>query len=138
MGLGRSRRWWMLAAPPWVGVLAVGGTWAVGVGGAAPAEQTPAHRVLQASIVVAPAAGPAAPIPVQWVLLPEGRDGLSVYASPGGGVSQTLPPADELGSPLVLLATARQREWFQALLPSRPNGSTGRRRATAAAGAKPG
>jgi lipoprotein-anchoring transpeptidase ErfK/SrfK len=73
-----------------------------------------------------PITRPAAPIPVLWVLVPVGANGLTVYAIPdAAAASQSLPPADELGSPLVLLATARQGDWFQALLPSRPNGSTG-------------
>jgi lipoprotein-anchoring transpeptidase ErfK/SrfK len=128
----------MLAATPWVGVLAVAGTWAVGVGGASPAQPAPARSVLRAAIVVRTSIQPAAPIPVQWVLLPAGVNGLSVYASPGAGVTQNLPPADELGSPLVLLATARQGDWFQALLPSRPNGSTGWVRASDVTASKPG
>ncbi len=61
-----------------------------------------------------------------------------MYANPGGGVTQNLPPTDELGSPLVLLAVARQGDWFQALLPSRPNGSTGWVRASDVTPSKPG
>jgi lipoprotein-anchoring transpeptidase ErfK/SrfK len=75
--------------------------------------------------MVQPLATPAATIPVLWVLVPVGSNGLTVYAGPNGAPSQTLSANDELGSPLVLLATARQGDWFQALLPSRPNGATG-------------
>lgn len=115
-----------MAALPWVGVAAVVGTWSVGVGGASPAETASHRRAQLAPTMLAPIARPAVPIPVRWVLLPVGGNGLNVYANPDpAAASQTLPPADEFGSPLVLLATTRQGDWFQALLPSRPNGSTG-------------
>jgi len=121
----RGRRWWIAAALPWVGIFAVAGTWIVGVGGAAPAERTHLRSARLAAPMVAPLARPTATIPVLWVLLPAGPNGLTVYSGPGGPPSAVLPPADELGSPLALLATARQGDWFQALLPSRPNGATG-------------
>ena len=115
-----------MAALPWVGIGAVVGTWSVGVGGASPAETTSHRRAHLAPTMLAPITRAAAPIPVRWVLLPVGGNGLNVYANPDpAAASQNLPPADELGSPLVLLATARQGDWFLALLPSRPNGSTG-------------
>src|SRR6202035_5808071 len=107
--------------------LAIAGTWMVGVGGASPAERTP-HRVVRVARLAPPMvqslARPAATIPVIWVLTPAGPNGLTIYGAPGGAPSGALPPQDELGSPLVLLAIARQGDWFQALLPSRPNGST--------------
>jgi hypothetical protein len=123
--MGRSRRWWTIAALPWVGILAVGGTWTLGVGGAAPVESTHHRSARVAAPMLQPLVTPSATIPVQWVLVPAGPNGLRVYAAPDGSISQTLPPADELGSPLVLLAIARHGDWFQALLPSRPNGTTG-------------
>ncbi|HSO96863.1 MAG TPA: L,D-transpeptidase [Acidimicrobiia bacterium] len=129
----RVRRWWLAAALPWVGILAVAGTWMVGVGGAAPAERTPqrAVRVARlASPMVQSLARPTATIPVLWVLTPAGPNGLTIYSAPDGAPSAALPAQDELGSPLVLLATARHGDWFQALLPSRPNGATGWIRAT--------
>src|SRR5450631_1296635 len=118
----RSRRWWIAAALPWVGILTVTGTWTLGVGGASPAERTHVRTARVAPLMVQPLATPAATIPVLWVLVPVGSNGLTVYAGPNGAPSQTLSANDELGSPLVLLATARQGDWFQALLPSRPNG----------------
>jgi L,D-transpeptidase-like protein len=121
----RRRRWWIAAALPWVGIVAVAGTWIVGVGGASPAERTPQRSARLAAPMAQPLTRPSATIPVLWVLLPAGPNGLTVYASPGGTPSETLPAADELGSPLVLLATARQGDWFQSLLPRRPNGATG-------------
>jgi lipoprotein-anchoring transpeptidase ErfK/SrfK len=110
---------------PWVGILAIAGTWTLGVGGAAPVERTPLRPARVAHSMVQPLAMPPATIPVLWVLIPVGPNGLIVYAGPDGVASQTLPASDELGSPLVLLATARHGAWFQALLPSRPNGATG-------------
>jgi hypothetical protein len=121
----RSRRWWIAATLPWVGILTVAGTWTVGVGGASPVERTHLRTVRVAPSMVQPLATPPATIPVLWVLVPVGRNGLTVYAGPNGAPSQTLSANDELGSPLVLLASARQGDWFQALLPSRPNGATG-------------
>jgi lipoprotein-anchoring transpeptidase ErfK/SrfK len=125
MRTGRSRRWWIAVALPWVGFLAVAGTWTVGVGGASPTERTHQRSARLAAPMVQPLSRPTATIPVLWVLLPAGPNGLTVYAGPGGPPSEALPAADELGSPLVLLGTARQGDWFQALLPSRPNGTTG-------------
>lgn len=110
---------------PSVGILAVAATWTVGVGGASPAERVPQHTARLAPSMVQPLAASTPTIPVHWVLLPVGSSGLTVYTAPNGAPGATLPPTDELGSPLVLLATARQGDWFQALLPSRPNGSTG-------------
>jgi hypothetical protein len=121
----RSRRWWIAVALPWVGILTVAGTWTLGVGGASPVERTHSRTARVASSMVQPLTTPSATIPVLWVLVPVAPNGLTVYASPNGAPSQTLPANDELGSPLVLLATVRQGEWFQALLPSRPNGATG-------------
>jgi lipoprotein-anchoring transpeptidase ErfK/SrfK len=125
MRQGRNRRWWTLAALPWVGILAVGGTWMIGVGGAAPAEPVRHHVVHLAPTMVQPLVRPVATIPVLWVLTPVGPNGLTVSSAPDGPTSGALAPQDELGSPLVLLAVARHGDWFQALLPSRPNGSTG-------------
>jgi hypothetical protein len=112
-------------ALPWVGILAVAGSWAVGVGGASPAERTPQRTARVAPSMVQPLTTASATIPVLWVLVPVGPNGLTVYADPGGAPSQALPANDELGSPLVLLATARQGDWFQVLVPSRPNGASG-------------
>jgi lipoprotein-anchoring transpeptidase ErfK/SrfK len=50
---------------------------------------------------------------------------LALYPAPGATTpSGTLPAQDELGSPSVLLAVQRSGDWFRALLPTRPNGST--------------
>jgi lipoprotein-anchoring transpeptidase ErfK/SrfK len=65
-------------------------------------------------------------LPVSTVLTPVSATGLGVYPAPGAATpTASLPPTDELGSPLVLLADARAGDWYEALLPSRPNGSTG-------------
>jgi lipoprotein-anchoring transpeptidase ErfK/SrfK len=65
------------------------------------------------------------------VLTPVGHSGLDLYPGPDAAApSASLPPTDELGSPVVLLGVARQADWFEALLPTRPNGSTGWVRAT--------
>lgn len=55
------------------------------------------------------------------------RDGgaLALYPSAGASTpTSVLPTEDELGSPSVLLAVQRRDDWFQVLLPTRPNGST--------------
>jgi hypothetical protein len=64
-------------------------------------------------------------VPTELIVTPKGADGLTLYpeadaTSPSG----SLPPVNELGSPLVLFATARNAEWLQVLLPTRPNGAT--------------
>ena len=62
--------------------------------------------------------------PVSLIVVPRADDGLAVYAAPGATApDQVIPPVNELGSPLVLLAVARAGDWYQVLLPTRPNGS---------------
>jgi lipoprotein-anchoring transpeptidase ErfK/SrfK len=48
-----------------------------------------------------------------------------VYPAPDATEpSQVLPAINELGSPLVLLTVTWMDDWYQVLLPTRPNGST--------------
>jgi lipoprotein-anchoring transpeptidase ErfK/SrfK len=110
-------------------MFAVLGMWVFGGASASPAS-TPSAKATRLIMHAAPALNQPTPIPIEripvsWILTPVGGAGLTIYAGPDGPAAQTLPPADELGSPLVLLAVARQGGWFQALLPSRPNSSTG-------------
>jgi lipoprotein-anchoring transpeptidase ErfK/SrfK len=51
---------------------------------------------------------------------------LEIFAAPGAGAAgRALANPQSSGSPLVLLVVARQGAWLKALLPVRPNGSTG-------------
>jgi lipoprotein-anchoring transpeptidase ErfK/SrfK len=134
----RSLRWWpgfwVVPVIGWLGVFAVIGMWVFGGASASPASTASARLprlTLHAGLALTqPAAIPTERIPVSWILTPVGGAGLTIYAAPDGPAAQTLAPTDELGSPLVLLAVAREGGWFQALLPTRPNGSTGWVRAT--------
>jgi lipoprotein-anchoring transpeptidase ErfK/SrfK len=108
---------------------AVVGTWTVGVHAAAPAS-APSHA-LRRELRLAPALARAVTVPmtrsaVLSVLTPVGGGGLQLYSGPDAPApAASLPATDELGSPLVLLGVARQGDWLEALLPTRPNGSTG-------------
>jgi lipoprotein-anchoring transpeptidase ErfK/SrfK len=76
-------------------------------------------------LAAAPQRGGAA-VPTDPLIL-AARDGgpLSLYPSPGASApTATLPAQDEFGSPSVLLAVQRAGDWYRALLPTRPNGST--------------
>jgi lipoprotein-anchoring transpeptidase ErfK/SrfK len=134
----RPVRWWpgFWAVPVigWLGVFAVLGMWVVGGASASPASNgsaKPPRLTMHAGPgLTESVAIPTERIRVSWILTPVGGAGLTVYAAPDGPAAQTLAPTDELGSPLVLFAVARQGGWFQALLPTRPNGSTGWVRAT--------
>ncbi len=128
----RSRWWpgfWAVPVIGWLGVFAVIAMWVFGGASASPGSPAPANAprlILHASSAWLQSGPiPTERVPVSWILTPADGTGLTVYAAPDGPVVQTLPPTDELGSPLVLLAVGREGSWFEALLPSRPNGSTG-------------
>jgi lipoprotein-anchoring transpeptidase ErfK/SrfK len=83
----------------------------------------PSHPTAEG--VLATAARDTAPKAVELIVTPRGTDGLTLYPVAGADApSGTLPPVNELGSPLVVLAVARTSGWLQVLLPTRPNGST--------------
>ena len=69
---------------------------------------------------------PGAVVAPRLVISPRGTGGLTIYATPGDATpTEVLPASDELGSPLVLLSVGSEGDWYQVLLPTRPNGSTG-------------
>ncbi len=129
----RSTGWWpgFWAVPviAWLGVFAVVGMWVFGGASASPASPTagkPTRLTVHAvAALTQPGPIPTERVPVSWILTPVGGGGLTVYTAPDGPPGESLAPTDELGSPLVLLAVAREGAWFEALLPTRPNGSTG-------------
>ncbi len=89
------------------------------------AARRPEHVVRAPSLGSDLSLAQTRPQPVSLVLRPTGGSGIAVFSSIGAlAPSQVFAPHDELGSPLVLLAVARYGDWFQALLPTRPNGST--------------
>jgi lipoprotein-anchoring transpeptidase ErfK/SrfK len=62
---------------------------------------------------------------LQQIVAPIDGGDLTLFPGPGSTEpSQVLPAVNELGSPLVLLTVAAQGDWFEVLLPTRPNGST--------------
>jgi hypothetical protein len=64
--------------------------------------------------------------PDRLVVTPRAGGGLAIHPAPDAAApTQVLPAANELGSPLALLAVDRAGDWLQVLLPTRPNGSTG-------------
>jgi lipoprotein-anchoring transpeptidase ErfK/SrfK len=74
-------------------------------------------RAVGAGLEAAAAAG--------LVVTPRDGGGLAVYDVPGAPTpSQAFPATNELGSPVAFLTVARQSDWFQVLLPTRPNGAT--------------
>ena len=96
----------------------------------APAVSNVAHRrraVVAVSELGAAAQRVGAMVPTDAPVILAARDGgsLNLYSTPGAlAPAATLPPQDELGSPSVLLAVQRSGDWYRALLPTRPNGST--------------
>jgi lipoprotein-anchoring transpeptidase ErfK/SrfK len=74
-----------------------------------PATPVAAHAQVALKLIVAPADG----------------GNLAVYDAPDAPApSQVLPSLNELGAPLALLAVAAERDWYQVLLTTRPNGSS--------------
>ena len=66
-----------------------------------------------------------ATVEIQRILVPVDGGDLAVYPAPDATeASQVLPAINELDSPLVLLTTAAVGDWYQVLLPTRPNGAT--------------
>jgi lipoprotein-anchoring transpeptidase ErfK/SrfK len=66
-----------------------------------------------------------AQVALRLVVAPADGGDLPVFDAPGAPApNQVLPAVNELGSPLVLLAVAAEGEWYQVLLPTRPNGSS--------------
>jgi hypothetical protein len=91
----------------------------------APTQRQPRDVATSTDSVLARAAAEHTVVPSELIVTPTGADGLTLYpeaeaTSPSG----SLPPVNELGSPLVLFATARTSDWLQVLLPTRPNGAT--------------
>lgn len=81
------------------------------------ARRVPTAPVLHADVDV--------PVAVQLVVSPIDGGDLAVYPMPGAPApSQVLPAVNELGSPLVLLAVLADGDWYEVLLPTRPNGSS--------------
>ena len=72
-----------------------------------------------------PRVAPVREVDLRIVVTPVGGTDLGVFDVPGAPApSQVLPAFNELGSPLVLLAVERLRDWYRVLLPTRPNGSS--------------
>lgn len=64
-------------------------------------------------------------VAMQRIVTPIDGGDLAVYPEPGAAEpSQVLPATNELDSPLVLLTVTSMGDWYQVLLPTRPNGST--------------
>ena len=130
----RARAWGGVAAVALAASVVVGSTAAAaastpggapGAGHASVSERT-VHRVAR-SVASVPANATMAhgPIGVRLVVQPADGGDLALYAAPGDAAPATvLPAVNELGSPLVLLAVAQDDDWYQVLLPTRPNGST--------------
>lgn len=90
----------------------------------APTQRRPAVTP-RTEAVLASAAAERTVVPTELIVTPKGPDGLALYPSAEAMIpSGSLPPVNELGSPLVLFATARTADWLEVLLPTRPNGST--------------
>jgi len=58
-------------------------------------------------------------------LLADASAGIAVHVSPGGRVTTRLPATTPLGSPTWLWVLQRHGRWGEAVLPVRPNGTTG-------------
>jgi lipoprotein-anchoring transpeptidase ErfK/SrfK len=58
------------------------------------------------------------------VVRPAPGQGLALSPAPGAAPTIFVPAVNDLGSPLVLLAIARDGEWLQVLTPARPNDDT--------------
>ena len=97
-------------------------------GASASATTVRDHRAAFHAVAVARAAtGPnfAPRLDVRLVVAPASGGDLPVYAAPRTAEpSAVLPPVNELGSPLVLLAIHTDGDWYEVLLPTRPNGSS--------------
>ncbi len=109
------------------GAVAVGGG---AVGGVALTARDPAAPVVRpvAQQVAAPAvvratAPPAAPDSRSTVVV--ASHGVTVYDAAGGHRRLTLPGRTQLGATQTLLAVGAAGDWWQVLLPVRPNGATG-------------
>ncbi len=64
-------------------------------------------------------------VAMQRIVTPVDGGDLAVYPAPGATEpSQVLPAINELDSPLALLTVTSMGDWYQVLLPTRPNGST--------------
>jgi lipoprotein-anchoring transpeptidase ErfK/SrfK len=64
-------------------------------------------------------------VAIQRIVTPVDGGNLAVYSAPGATEpSQVLPAINELDSPLVLMTVAVSGDWYEVLLPTRPNGST--------------
>jgi lipoprotein-anchoring transpeptidase ErfK/SrfK len=89
-------------------------------------SERPVARALSAQLVQAPLPNDLhATVAIQRIVVPVDGGDLAVYGSPGATEpSQVLPAINELDSPLALLTTAAVRDWYQVLLPTRPNGAT--------------
>jgi lipoprotein-anchoring transpeptidase ErfK/SrfK len=85
-------------------------------------HRTSFHAVGQ----VRPTTPPLTPrLDVRLVVAPVAGGELAVSDAPRAPApSQVLPAVNELGSPLVLLAVHTDGDWYEVLLPSRPNGSS--------------
>jgi lipoprotein-anchoring transpeptidase ErfK/SrfK len=89
------------------------------------------HRVAAPPLTVtttteAPTTTTTIPPPPTFVVAQSIVPRLNVFKDPGGTVpSQVLANPRPLGGQLVLLVLAHAEGWIQALLPVRPNGSTG-------------
>ncbi|MBI2705504.1 MAG: L,D-transpeptidase [Actinobacteria bacterium] len=99
--------------------------------GTAPPETTPETAPAPTE---PPPDTPDAPINLprpSMVLTGKTTGQIPVYTKPGGGVKVTLPNPRMINDdpnatvPLILLAKQQQGDWVEALIPVRPNGSTG-------------
>ncbi|MEX2255127.1 MAG: L,D-transpeptidase [Acidimicrobiia bacterium] len=87
-------------------------------------ESGKARTLLVARQVPAPSLTPPT-LQLLRILAPVDGGDLAVYDAPGAAApSQVLPAVNELDSPLVLLAVAAQQDWYEVMLPSRPNGAS--------------
>jgi lipoprotein-anchoring transpeptidase ErfK/SrfK len=94
-------------------------------GAAAPTATESGPRPVLAARRSAPQPLTAPRLGLRRILAPAGGGDLAVFPAPGAPApSQVLPAVNELGSPLVLLAVAAERDWYEVLVPTRPNGDT--------------
>ncbi len=129
-GRDRSGRWPLCLAALGLtaigaGILAPTAAGASGTGATTQRERPVATRLLAARTVEPRPSDLHATVALQRIVAPVDGGDLAVYPAPGAAEpSQALPAINELDQPLVLLTTASVGDWYQVLLPTRPNGST--------------
>jgi lipoprotein-anchoring transpeptidase ErfK/SrfK len=127
---GRDRSGRLPLALAALGISAIGagilGPTVAAASGPESTTQREQARVLTAQLLQSPLPSDLrATVPMQRIVVPADGGDLAVYPAPGATeASQVLPAINELDSPLALLTTASVGDWYQVLLPTRPNGAT--------------